>query len=455
MCSQGFSSTPVRLNLIDLALDRTAASQDPPAAQQLPGKDLAGPAHATADRADSLVKPAVSLLKVTQSKLPAISQENGTASEGLQRPNGLAKPQVSEPEMGKKACKKPSKRLKPSIHVSAKADGPSVHESSSQIKQSAVDSDLAFSTNSQPEVEPSAAAAPEAPAHPTAASDLPPSGLPKGKAAKARQKARVGPQAEPARKKQKVAPVGDAAASGASSQNLPEDAQPVGSNASSCPQQPDPKASKATKGKAAGAGQVSGKVSKPRKIMSLHAASQDKSLDKSPLQSDHLAGLRLGADGGAELPAHPVNDLGTSQISGRDPILPISHAQASEKAQAAATDPPELKREVELTSAAAPNGAASGEQDAQPAAPKQSRKAPVAASSKASVLSKRYGSTFIWAQLSGWFKQTVYDPTASLSAERRGTISLPDLESCYSTARQRYTAKVRAFCPCTVHCLCS
>ena len=65
--------------------------------------------------------------------------------------------------------------------------------------------------------------------------------------------------------------------------------------------------------------------------------------------------------------------------------------------------------------------------------------------SKSSVLSKRYGSTFIWAQLSGWFKQTVYDPTASLSAERRGTISLPDIESCYGTARQRYGEKV---CPC-------
>jgi hypothetical protein len=32
----------------------------------------------------------------------------------------------------------------------------------------------------------------------------------------------------------------------------------------------------------------------------------------------------------------------------------------------------------------------------------------------------------------GWFKQTVYDPSASLSAERRGSMSLPDPESAYA-----------------------
>ena len=56
-------------------------------------------------------------------------------------------------------------------------------------------------------------------------------------------------------------------------------------------------------------------------------------------------------------------------------------------------------------------------------------------------LVKRYGALFIWGQLSGWFKQTVYDPTASLSAERRGTLSLPDPDSCYGSGRQ-YTLKV-------------
>lgn len=56
-------------------------------------------------------------------------------------------------------------------------------------------------------------------------------------------------------------------------------------------------------------------------------------------------------------------------------------------------------------------------------------------------LVKKYGALFIWGQLSGWFKQTVYDPTASLSAERRGTLSLPDPDSCYGSGRQ-YTLKV-------------
>lgn len=44
--------------------------------------------------------------------------------------------------------------------------------------------------------------------------------------------------------------------------------------------------------------------------------------------------------------------------------------------------------------------------------------------------------------MSAWYKQTVYDPTASLSAERRGTLSLPDVESCYST-KEKYDTRVR------------
>jgi hypothetical protein len=56
-------------------------------------------------------------------------------------------------------------------------------------------------------------------------------------------------------------------------------------------------------------------------------------------------------------------------------------------------------------------------------------------------LSKKYGPWFMWGQLNTWFKQTVYDPSATLSAGRRGTISLPDIESCYANAKARYTAK--------------
>ena len=49
-------------------------------------------------------------------------------------------------------------------------------------------------------------------------------------------------------------------------------------------------------------------------------------------------------------------------------------------------------------------------------------------------LKKVYRPTYVWGQLSGWFKQTVNDPTASLSADRRGAISLPDIESAFKRA---------------------
>jgi hypothetical protein len=42
---------------------------------------------------------------------------------------------------------------------------------------------------------------------------------------------------------------------------------------------------------------------------------------------------------------------------------------------------------------------------------------------------KDYNPTYIWGQLAGWYKQSVDKPDASLSADRRGTLSYPDLES--------------------------
>jgi hypothetical protein len=48
---------------------------------------------------------------------------------------------------------------------------------------------------------------------------------------------------------------------------------------------------------------------------------------------------------------------------------------------------------------------------------------------------KPYRAGFLWAQCTAWFKQTVYDPTASLSAERRGAISLPDPDKAYTAVR--------------------
>ena len=48
-------------------------------------------------------------------------------------------------------------------------------------------------------------------------------------------------------------------------------------------------------------------------------------------------------------------------------------------------------------------------------------------------LQKSYRPTYIWGQLTNWFKQTVNDPTASLSADRRGCFSLPDINSAFKT----------------------
>jgi len=38
---------------------------------------------------------------------------------------------------------------------------------------------------------------------------------------------------------------------------------------------------------------------------------------------------------------------------------------------------------------------------------------------------KSYKTTMLWGQLVGWFKQTVANPEASLSQDRRGTLSNP------------------------------
>ena len=42
---------------------------------------------------------------------------------------------------------------------------------------------------------------------------------------------------------------------------------------------------------------------------------------------------------------------------------------------------------------------------------------------------KEYDPLYIWGQLTGWYKQSVDKPNASLSADRRGTLSYPDLDS--------------------------
>lgn len=48
------------------------------------------------------------------------------------------------------------------------------------------------------------------------------------------------------------------------------------------------------------------------------------------------------------------------------------------------------------------------------------------------VSAKQYSASFLWGQLVTWYKQTIYNPATTLSAERRGTLSLPALENCYN-----------------------
>lgn len=50
--------------------------------------------------------------------------------------------------------------------------------------------------------------------------------------------------------------------------------------------------------------------------------------------------------------------------------------------------------------------------------------------------SKSYDVQHVWGQLIGWFKQTVNKPNASLSADRRGTLSLPDITSFLVSEQQ-------------------
>lgn len=43
--------------------------------------------------------------------------------------------------------------------------------------------------------------------------------------------------------------------------------------------------------------------------------------------------------------------------------------------------------------------------------------------------SRKYSSLFVWGQLVAWYKQTIAQPQASLSQDRRGTLSYPTLET--------------------------
>lgn len=42
---------------------------------------------------------------------------------------------------------------------------------------------------------------------------------------------------------------------------------------------------------------------------------------------------------------------------------------------------------------------------------------------------KKYASPFAWGQVASWYKQTIVCPEASLSQDRRGTLSYPLIKS--------------------------
>ena len=438
---QGFVSPPVRLDLIDLALDRTAtaplepAGPAPPAGQQhsatgtsswLKPQASISAGKQPADLTGTANVPPEKTLKISggaqdRTGCHPTSEQSHAVVNGMQVPLGSG---ISRKGKGKPP-KAPHSRALLNGHASQAVNG------RLSLEQSGPLSDHPSSSNSE-SAQPAASADVTMVAGPAlsrlekqpGAAQLPPTGIRGKKPAKGKQKLDSSSQPAPARKKLKVdAPLALAG-------NGP-------SAADAADETPGP-----------GLAQKAGKAGKARKIMSLSAASMDTSLDKSPLQPPP-PGHDHDSQDAADRPSGPSQAPGAfnNLLGSDDPASEVSQPRAAavEPAQAqaglSAPDvPAAAKRETKAGSKSKPGRDGGG---------------PANASSKSSVLSKRYGSTFIWGQLSGWFKQTVYDPTASLSAERRGTISLPDIESCYGGSKQRYNAKVgsslRASLLCPMH----
>ena len=133
------------------------------------------------------------------------------------------------------------------------------------------------------------------------------------------------------------------------------------------------------------------------------------------------AGNGAHGDGGAAVaaPAAASADGGLSPLSG----MPARRLMdALHEAKKCATPVVADASETEHTeSGVAEATAARVQQEAAPVLP---------ATHPALQEAKKYRPSFVWGQLIGWFKQTVMDPTTSLSADRRGTVCLPDMDSC-------------------------
>lgn len=64
---------------------------------------------------------------------------------------------------------------------------------------------------------------------------------------------------------------------------------------------------------------------------------------------------------------------------------------------------------------------------------------------------KKYASPFVWGQMASWYKQTIVSPEASLSQDRRGTLSYPLIRSImypitlFRRSEYPYEKKSRAY----------
>lgn len=432
---QGFASPPVRLDLIDLALDRTAAAPAQPIAPaavpqpvSVPADGSCPPATRQAEEPPGKLHSKKQGAKVAALSRPASLKNAIKALDGLAA-DGASFMELTDRPKDKKGSKRHTKHLE--VRPNTPANGLDGHllDSESEAGPAGRVADPASSTNSQPACLPDAASVlPPSSAAPL--SDLPPTGNHAKKPARAKHKATSESNLKPTRKRQKtsVAPdMADVEPPGAGSLSLALEGHPTAES--------DVSSSSRQTGRADGNGKLA-KAGKPRKNMSLNAASLDTSLDKSPLQATRPTRLKQESDEEAEgmqAEDHP---------GAKDTSLPASILAAAHDSQPAHADSDQLLLQPSAgLDRTDPEGLADLNKQQRSAAAVV-KPAANANGSKAPLLSKRYGSTFIWGQLSGWFKQTVYDPTASLSAERRGTISLPDIESCYGASKQRYNAKV-------------
>ena len=159
----------------------------------------------------------------------------------------------------------------------------------------------------------------------------------------------------------------------------------------------------------------------------------------SPPVQLNLGDLTLKRGGGTTGAAAPAKKLAGGDLGASNPLASLPSPQAaSDAADADLSSGRGLLPDLEDPAAEA--GAAAvpvpvEDQVVSGRGPEKQGKATMG-------MAKKYGAGFIWGQLNGWYKQTVFDPTASLSAERRGTISMPDIESCYGSSRNRYSMKV-------------